>query len=157
MFTQTSRCRSIRQSSVLLFALLFATTSLCQAEDAGAPPATVPGINSPPIDQALVPEGVFATQLAEALKLGSISDGAKAEELLSGIGIEPKNGWIAEYPVTPSVLGDIEDGVSKASDEGKITLKRKDALKLVGDVKSELGLDVDPGPKNPTRTDRKAR
>ena len=41
--------------------------------------------------------------------------------------------------------------------EGKIALKKVDALKLVGDVKAELRLDVDPGPKNPTRTDRKAR
>ena len=49
-------------------------------------------------------------QLAEALKLGPVADEAKAEELLSGLGIEPKNGWIAEYPVTPEVLGDIETG-----------------------------------------------
>ena len=41
--------------------------------------------------------------------------------------------------------------------EGKIALKKVDAIKLAGDVKAELRLDVDPGPKNPTRTDRKAR
>ena len=42
-------------------------------------------------------------QLAEALKLGPVPDEAKAEELLSSLGIEPKNGWLAEYPVTPDV------------------------------------------------------
>jgi hypothetical protein len=84
-----------------------------------------PGINSPLIDQALVPDDVFAEQLAESLRLGPVTDAAKAEALLSGFGIEPKNGWIAEYPVTPDVLGDIiENGVSKASDQGKITLRK---------------------------------
>jgi len=33
--------------------------------------------------------------------------------------------------------------------EGKIALKKVDALKLVGDVKAELRLDVDSGPKTP--------
>jgi len=47
----------------------------------------VPGINFPSIDQALVLDGIFATQLAEALKLGLISYGAKAKELLIGEGI----------------------------------------------------------------------
>jgi hypothetical protein len=70
----------------------------------------------PPVAQTLVPEGVFATQLAEALKLGSVPNEAKAEELLSSLGIEPKNGWLAEYPVTPKVLGEIEKGISVASD-----------------------------------------
>ncbi len=150
MFTYTSGCRSIRLSSVLLFALLFSTASLVQAEDAGAPPATVPGINSPSIEQVLVPEGVFAEQLVEALKLGPVSDGAKAEEFLSGLGIEPKNGWIADYPVTPNVLGDIEKGITNASDQGKIALKKDQALKVVDDVKANLGFGVTPGSKPPT-------
>jgi hypothetical protein len=84
-------------------------------------------------------------QLAEALKLGPVPDEAKAEELLSSLGIEPKNGWLAEYPVTPAVLGDVEKGISVASDQGKIALTKDQALKLVSDVKAKLGFDVNPG------------
>jgi len=145
MFTHTNRCHSTRLSSVLIFALLFSTASRGQDEDAGAPTATVPGINSPSIEQVLVPESVFAEQLVEALKLGPVSDGAKAEEFLSGLGIEPKNDWIADYPVTPNVLGDIEKSISNASDQGKIALKKDKALKVVDDVKAKLGFGVSPG------------
>ncbi|ESS73409.1 hypothetical protein MGMO_22c00060 [Methyloglobulus morosus KoM1] len=130
MFAHPCKSHSFRISSVLLIVLcLFSTASRSQDEGGGAPSPTTatiqPGTNSPSIDQALVPEGVFAEQLAESLKLGPVvTDEAKAEALLSGLGVEPKNGWIAEYPVTPDVLGDIENGVSKASDQGKITLRK---------------------------------
>ena len=110
---------------------------------------TQTGINPPSIEQTLVPESVFAMQLAEALKLGPVADEAKAEALLSGLGIEPKNGWIAEYPVTPEVLGDIETGIAMASDQGKIALTKDQALKLFNDVKIRLGFDVKPGPNPP--------
>ena len=129
MFTHPCKLHSFRISSVLLIVLcLFSTASRSQDEGGGAPSPTTttiqPGINSPSVYQAPVPEGVFAEQLAESLKLGPVTDEAKAEALLSGLGIEPKNGWIAEYPVTPDVLGDIENGVSKPSDQGKITLRK---------------------------------
>ena len=39
--------------------------------------------------------------------------------------------------------------------EGKIALKKVDALKLVVDVKAELRLDVDPDPKTPAAPDEK--
>jgi hypothetical protein len=111
---------------------LLSTVSHGQDEgDDIAPPPTPSTIqtdtNSPPVAQTLVPEGVFAMQLAKALKLGSLQDEAKAEELLSSLGIEPKNGWLAEYPVTPDVLGDVEKGISVASDQGKIKLTKDQA------------------------------
>jgi len=74
---------------------------------------------------------------------------AKAEELLSSLGIEPKNGWLAEYPVTPDVLGDVEKRISVASDQGKIKLTKAQVLKLVDDVKAKLGFDVSSGPNAP--------
>ncbi len=98
--------------------------------------------NSPPIAQTLVPEGILATQLAEALKLGALQDEPKSEDLLSHLGIEPKNGWLAEYPVTPEVLGDIEKDMTVASEEGKIALTKEQALKLFNDVKTKLGFNV---------------
>jgi hypothetical protein len=132
---------------------LLSTASHGQGEKNGAPlptPSTIGSdIKPPSVEQTLVPESVFAMQLAEALKLGPVPDAAKAEELLSGLGIEPKNGWIAEYPVTPEVLGDVEKGISMASDQGKIALTKDQALKLFSDVKARLGFDVKPGP-NPS-------
>jgi hypothetical protein len=132
---------------------LISTESNGQDKEKGAPPPTPStiqtGINPPQIEQALIPEGVFAMQLAKALTLNPIPDEAKAEELLSRLGIEPKNGWISEYPVTPAVLGDIEKGVSEASDQRKLPLTKEQALKLVGDVKAGLGLEVNPGPNVP--------
>ncbi|MGZ3494777.1 MAG: hypothetical protein ACXWM6_09140, partial [Thermodesulfobacteriota bacterium] len=47
----------------------------------------------PPVSQQLVPEGEFAMKLVTALKLGTASNEAQAEEMLTSIGIAPKNGW----------------------------------------------------------------
>jgi len=126
MFTQCHKWRFILVFSGLLAAMCLLST-LSHGQDEGEsqlpPPAIQSDTSSPPVAQTLVPEGVFAMQLAEALKLASVPDEAKAEELLSSLGIEPKNGWLAEYPVTPDVLGDVEKGISVASDQGKIKLR----------------------------------
>ena len=98
--------------------------------------------NTPPVEQPLVPEGVFAVQLVEALKMGRTQDEAQAESMLSGIGIEPKNGWIAGYPVTPPVIGEVEKGIAGAADGGKLGIGKEQALKAVGDLKAKLGLSV---------------
>ncbi|MEC4746895.1 hypothetical protein [Methylomicrobium sp. Wu6] len=109
----------------------------------------------PAVEQALVPEGVFAQQLAEALNLGAAMDAAKAEALLSDMGIEPGNGWITEYPVTPAILGNIEKSISAASEQRKITFKKDQALKIFADVKNQLGLGITPGSKSPAVTNMK--
>ena len=114
-------------------------------ETSGPPPTPLTdqmSANTPPVEQPLVPEGVFAVQLVEALKMGRGQDEAQAESLLSGIGIGPKNGWIAGYPVTPPVIGEIERGVAGAADGGKIGIGKEQALKAVGDLKAKLGLSV---------------
>lgn len=102
--------------------------------------------NLPPVEQALIPEGVFAAQLAEALKMGQSLDEAQAESMLSAAGIEPKNGWIAGYPVTPPVLSEIEKAIAAAADAGKLGMGREQALKATGDLKAKLGLNVTAGP-----------
>ena len=99
MFTHYLKWRFIRNLCTFLAALiLLSSASFGQDDEKGVPPptpsATQTDTNLPPVEQALVPEGVFAMQLAEALKLGPVSGEAKAEELFSGLGIEPKNGWI---------------------------------------------------------------
>lgn len=107
------------------------------------------GATPPSAEPAQVPESTFASQLAQALKLGPISDGAKPEELLSGLGINPKNGWVSERLITPGALNDIEKGISAASEQKKIAFTKDQALKLFGDVKAKLGLNVNPAPKAP--------
>jgi hypothetical protein len=154
MLTHILKRQFIYLVRALLVALsLFSTASYGQDEKNGEPlpvfSTIQTGANLPSVEQTLVPESVFAMQLAEALKLGPVADEAKAEELLSGLGIEPKNGWIAEYPVTPEVLGDVEKGIAMASDQKKITLSKDQALKVFGDVKASLGFDVKPGPNPP--------
>ena len=136
---------------VALLCLLALTVAL--ADD--APPVYA----APPVEQALVPEGVFALHLAKALiepksdaavktlKLDDADhseDSNKAEALLSGLGIEPKNGWISDYPVTPAVLGDIEISVLAAAGQNKIALSKEQAQSRVGAVKTELGLTANP-------------
>ena len=127
MFIHILKRHFILVVRTLLVALsVLSTASHGQGEKNGvplpSPSTTQTGSNLPSVEQTLVPESVFAMQLAEALKLGPVADEAKAEELLSGLGIEPKNGWIAEYPVTPEVLGDVEHGIAMASDQKKIAL-----------------------------------
>ena len=127
---------------------LLSTVSHGQGEIKGTPvppsSATQTGINPSLVEQTLVPESVLVMQLIEALNLGPVADSAKAEDLLSSLGIEPENGWIAEYPVTPQVLGDVEQGIAMAGDQGKIAFNKEQALKLFRDVKLRLGFDIKP-------------
>jgi hypothetical protein len=109
----------------------------------------------PPMEQALVPEGVFAVRLAEALKLGRSPDEAQAESLLGSLGITPANGWITDYPVTPAVLGDIEKSLAEAAEQGKLGFGKRQALALLAEVEKALGLDVTPNLKTPAGPVRK--
>jgi len=59
----------------------------------------------PPISQTLVREGDFAVKLAESLKMGKPQGEAEAESMLASAGVAPKNGWIADYPLTPDIIG----------------------------------------------------
>ena len=146
---------------IVLFSLSLLPATVYGQQESNVPPPP-PGTgqttaNLPSLEQNLVPEGVFATQLAEALKVGSALDEAKAESGLSAVGIEPKSGWISDYPVTPTVIGDIEKGVSNAAEQGKIAMGKDEALKVMGDVKAKLGLDVNPGPNAPAALTNKPR
>jgi hypothetical protein len=127
---------------------LLSVAAFGQEEVKGPPPTPVASSSStstPPVAQPLVPEGVLAIQLFEALKIGQAQDEAQAESMLSAIGIEPKNGWIAGYPVTPPVINEIEKGVATAADAGKFRMGKDQALKVVGDLKAKLGLNVSTG------------
>ena len=100
---------------------------------------------APPVSQVLVPEGDFALKLAPAIGLGTPSSEAQAEDMLTSAGITPKNGWIADYPITPIVIGELQDAVTDAADAHKLPMEKDDALKAFQNLTTEFGLAIAPG------------
>jgi len=85
----------------------------------------------PSMSQPLVREGKFAIELVEVLRLGTAKNEAEAENMLASAGIAPKNGWIAHYPLTPDIIGEVRKSISVALDSGKIAMKKDEALMAV--------------------------
>ena len=96
----------------------------------------------PPIAQTLVREGDFAIRLAEALKIGQAESEAEAENMLASIGIAPKNGWIADYPLTPDIMAELEKAVGEAADAKRLPIAKNDALKTLRTTAVELELPI---------------
>lgn len=92
----------------------------------------------PPSEQNLVREGSFAMELAEVLKIGEIKSEVEAENKLTSVGVAPKNGWIADYPVTPDIIGELRNAVGEAADSGKIAMKREEAIKAFQDLMTSM-------------------
>ena len=101
--------------------------------------------SAPPVSQPLVPEGNFAVKLVTALKLGTASSEAQAEDILTSVGIAPKNGWIANYPMTPIIVGELQNAVVASADENKLPMGRDEALKAFQDVAAEFSIAIVPG------------
>jgi len=101
------------------------------------------GTQPPPIAQTLIPEGDFAIKLAEALKVGRPQNEAEAESILASAGIAPKNGWIADYPVTPDIIGELQNSIGAAADSGKLPLDKNAALKVLEHLAARQGLPVE--------------
>lgn len=97
---------------------------------------------APPLSQSLVREGTLATRLADVLKLGPVGGEAEAESALSAAGIAPRNGWIADYPVTPDIAGGLEASVGDAAGTGILSITKDAALKTFRDVMAEYNLPV---------------
>lgn len=114
----------------------------------GSPPQPAEdqrNVSIPPVEQPLMPEGVFAVQLAQALKMGKVKDEVQAESMLSAVGIEPKNGWIADYPVTPDIVAEIKTSVAAAAEANKIGMGKDEAQKAVAGLEADLGLNIRAG------------
>ena len=112
------------------------------------------GMQAPPIEQTLVREGFFAMKLADALKIGEVKSEGEAESRLASMGIAPRNGWIADYPLTLNIIGELENAIGAAADSGKIAMKRDEAIKvfqdLIRDIKSQYaGVKPPPGRQPP--------
>jgi len=104
---------------------------------------------APPVQRKLVREGFFAMRLAEALKVGEVKSEAEAESKLASVGVLPKNGWIADYPLTPNVIAELENAIGEAADSGKLAMKRDEAVKVFQDLIAEIEneyAEVDPAP-----------
>lgn len=99
---------------------------------------------APPVGTPLVREGTFAVSLADALGLGAGEDEIAAESRLGELGISPRNGWIADYPVTPDIVGELQESLIAAADGARLPMGREEALDTFYDVTMELGLSVVP-------------
>ena len=97
---------------------------------------------APAIAQPLVREGDFAIKLAEVLKIGRVESDAEAESTLVSVGIAPKNGWIADYPVTPNVIGELQSAVGGAVDSGKLRMRKDEAITALQNLAAQQGLHV---------------
>ena len=100
------------------------------------------GRDAPPIAQTLVREGDFAVKLAEILKIGQAKNEAEAESMLATVGVAPKNGWIADYPVTPDIIGELQSAIGGAVDSRKLGINRDEAVKALQDLAAQQGLPV---------------
>lgn len=122
-----------------------------KVEEVKAPRVPTPNVPSartttkaPPISQTLIREGDLAIKLADALKAGRAQSEAEAESLLASAGIAPRNGWIADYPVTPDIIGELQNTITQAADSGKLTMKKGEALKVFQDLAGEQNLPISP-------------
>ena len=99
--------------------------------------------NAPPsVAATLVREGDFATRLVSDLEIGTAENEAEAESMLASVGIAPKNGWISDYPVTPDILGELQDAVAAAADSDRLSMGKDQALETLESVSADLGLSV---------------
>jgi len=77
-------------------------------------------------------------ELAEVLRIGEVKSEAEAEGRLASLGIAPKNGWIADYPLTPNIIRELRNAVGEASDSGKIAMNREEAIGAFQDLIASL-------------------
>jgi len=106
------------------------------------------------VEQPLVPEGVFAVPLAPALEIGQVRDQAQAESMLDAIGIEPENGWIADYPITPTIVAENEKSMVAAAEAEELEMGNEEAQKTVGILAAKFGLNIQGGIPPPAMASR---
>jgi hypothetical protein len=128
--------RKMIEFIMILSLLLMPAVILAQSEQ------LEPG--SPPVGQPLVSEGSFAVELVSALSVGNTGDEVEAESQLGELGIAPRNGWIADYPVTPDIITELQGAIAHAADTGTLSISKDEALKALDDVMTNSGLSIYP-------------
>ena len=114
---------------------IYAAAAIPAAEQSTA--AVMP----PPVAQSLVREGDFAVKLAEALKVGVPESEVAAESMLASIDITPSNGWIADYPVTPEIVSQLQSSIKAAVKSGKLGMSMTTAMAALQTVSDDFGLN----------------
>ena len=132
-------------SCIVSLCLLFLMPAMIHAQSDQTAPA------SPPLAQQLVREGDFAIKLDTALGLGSTQDEVEAESRLGEAGIAPRNGWIADYPVTPDIINELQKSVSDAAIAQRLPDERDEALHIFQDTVADLNLSIRPYAANQPR------
>jgi len=114
------------------------------AADYGPSPSNTEAL--PPVAQPLVREGDFAIRLAAQLDLGTPADEATAEDMLARAGVAPLNGWMSDYPMTPQIIGQLQESVSRAASEGTLPMTADQAVRglFYLTAQSELPTPADP-------------
>jgi len=92
--------------------------------------------------QPLIREGDLAVRLVETFNLGEVVTEAEAESLLISIDIAPGNGWIADYPVTPDIVGELQTAISEAAESGKLAVSEDVALQTLQNILSDYDLSA---------------
>lgn len=95
----------------------------------------------PPVSQTLVREGDYAVRLAQALKLGKMSE-VQAESRLASLGIAPLSGWISDFPVTPDIVAEVHSAVKRAAEDKRLSMDSKKAGEAMDKLDSGMGLPV---------------
>lgn len=124
----------VKQLGLSFILLLLALPAIAEAQQAGAPPVGAP----------IVREGDYAVNLIKAFDLPAAADEVEAESRLGQAGITPRNGWIADYPVTPDIVSEVQQSVAAAADAGKISMGRDRALARLQEVNTALSLPTAP-------------
>lgn len=117
-------------------------------------PAMLFAAANPPIEQPLVREGTLAVKLVSVLRLGTTSDEATAESLLTSSGIAPQNGWMADYPVTPDIATEVRESISKAAES--LAIDQVTALKEFDSTIKGYGLAIRAATSGTAETDQAA-
>jgi hypothetical protein len=93
----------------------------------------------------LVREGDFAIKLAAELGLGNPTDEASAEDVLATAGVLPSNGWISDYPITPEIVGQLQESIVRAAGEGKLPKTAEEATRGLYALTSQMNLPTPAG------------
>jgi len=129
----------LRSLDVYIIALLLVFLPVMASAQAQTGQATaIP----PPISQPLVTEGSLAVSLAASLGVSSTTDQIEAESNLGDIGIAPRNGWIADYPVTPDIVAEVRQSVATAADNEQLPFPKDEAVKRFTATIAGLDLSV---------------
>jgi len=140
--------------AIMMAAGLFLYPFAAYAIDYGSQSSEMQQI--PPVAQTLVREGDFAIKLAAKLDLGSPTDEASAEDMLAKAGVVPLNGWLSDYPMTPVIVGQLQESIATAAAEGKLSMNTEEATGRLYALAEELNLPTPSASEAAPTEDRQA-